>query len=162
MSITIRHAIKEDAKLLCELIYEFAEHVKHNCSVTEELFIQEMFCERPAAEALIAEENGDPVGFAIYFPTFSTFSGRKRLYLEDLFVRPDARGKGTGMALFEAVSRVAVERGCAVLEWSVLDWNTRAQEFYKRLGAEAQSQYIIYRLDEKAMGKLGEATKELM
>lgn len=154
MSVSIRPAANEDARHLHELIYEFAEYVRHECTVSEEQLAREMFGERPAAEALIAEENGAPIGFAIFFQTFSTFSGRKRLYLEDLFVRPDARGKGSGLALFQAVARVALQQGCTVLEWSVLDWNTSAQEFYKRLGAEPLSEYTTYRLDEEGMRKL--------
>ena len=105
-----------------------------------------LFGERPYAETLIAEEDGEPVGFALFFHTFSTFLGQPGLYLEDLFVVPERRGGGTGRALLQRLAKVAVDRGCGRLEWAVLNWNQDAIRFYERLGAKPNSEWTVYRL----------------
>lgn len=157
MSVSIRPAANEDARHLHELIYEFAEYVRHECTVSEEQLAREMFGERPAAEALIAEENGAPIGFAIFFQTFSTFSGRKRLYLEDLFVRPEFRGKGYGKKLLVHLAKRAVEAKASRVEWTVLDWNKPSIEFYELLGARRHDGWDSYRLTDDALAALAKS-----
>jgi len=105
-----------------------------------------LFGARPAAEVLFAELSGAPVGFALFFPTFSTFLGKQGLYLEDLFVEPEHRGHGVGLALMSALARITVERGWGRFEWTVLDWNTPSIEFYRSLGAEAHREWIVQRM----------------
>lgn len=154
LSITIRAATRKDAALLAELIHALADFVGDECVVTAEAIEQQLFGEKPAAEALIGELDGKPEGFALFFPTFSTFLGRPSLYLEDFFVNPDVRGNGLGLAMLQSLAELAKERGYCRLDWAVLDWNTRAAEFYKRLGAEVIEEYTIYRLTEEGLSKL--------
>jgi GNAT superfamily N-acetyltransferase len=117
----------------------------------EAVMAQKLFGPRPFAEVLIGEIDGTPQGFALFFHNFSTFEGRPGIYLEDLFVRPDARGSGLGKALLGKLAALAVERDCARLEWSVLDWNTPAIDFYKALGARAMDEWTVYRVDDDAL-----------
>ncbi|OYU02291.1 MAG: N-acetyltransferase [Sphingomonadaceae bacterium PASS1] len=112
---------------------------------------QKLFGPRPYAEVLIGEIDRTPQGFALFFHNFSTFEGRPGIYLEDLFVRPDARGSGLGKALLGKLAALAVERDCARLEWSVLDWNTPAIDFYKALGARPMDEWTVYRVDGDAL-----------
>ncbi|TME53454.1 MAG: GNAT family N-acetyltransferase [Chloroflexi bacterium] len=114
--------------------------------MTEEKLTAGLFGEHRYAETLIAENDGEPVGFALFFHNFSTFLAQPGIYLEDLFVVPEQRGRGVGRALLERLARVAVDRGCGRLEWAVLDWNRDAITFYERLGANANSDWTVYRL----------------
>jgi GNAT superfamily N-acetyltransferase len=113
-----------------------------------------LFGPRPYAEVLIGEIDGAPQGFALFFHNFSTFEGRPGIYLEDLFVRPDARGSGLGKALLAYLAKLAVDRGCARLEWSVLDWNEPSIGFYKSLGARAMDKWTVFRMDGDALKRL--------
>ena len=149
----IRPATIEDTPTICRLIRALAEYER----LTQEVVLDEarlrehLFGPRPFAEALLAEEEGAAVGFALFFHNYSTFLSRPGLYLEDLFVVPEHRGKGHGKALLSAVARLAVERGCGRLEWSVLDWNEPALRFYRALGARPVDGWTIYRLTGEAL-----------
>ena len=113
-----------------------------------------LFSDRPAAEVIIAEDNGKPLGFALFFHNYSTFLAQRGIYLEDLFVKPEARGKGVGFALLSALARIALERECARLEWAVLDWNQLAIDFYKRIGAKPLDDWTVFRMTGSALEKL--------
>ncbi|MEP6810917.1 MAG: GNAT family N-acetyltransferase, partial [Chthoniobacterales bacterium] len=113
-----------------------------------------LFGEKPAAEVLLARADGKPVGFAVYFFNFSTWLGRPGLYLEDLFVRPETRGKGYGRALLERLAQIAHERGCGRMEWAVLDWNEPAIQFYKKLGAQPMEEWTTFRLTREGIAAL--------
>lgn len=156
--LNIRIAEEKDAELIFHLISELAEYEKmSNEMVTDVDTLQEsLFGERQFAETIIAEYEGSPVGFALFFHNFSTFVGRPGIYLEDLFVKPDYRGKGIGAALFTTVAKLAEERNCGRMEWSVLDWNEPAINFYKKLGAVAMKEWSTYRLDEKTLESISE------
>ena len=143
---------------IAELIRGLAEYEKlaHEVVMTEELLSANLFGERAYAETVLAEEpGGRAVGFALFFHNFSTFLGRPGIYLEDLFVLPSERGKGIGRALLAHLARLAVERGCGRLEWSVLDWNRPAIGFYESLGARPNSEWTVYRLTGEALARLG-------
>jgi len=154
---TIEPARPEEVGLVLAFIREIAEYEKlASAVVTDEATLREsLFGERPAAEAVIGRHHGEPVGFAVYCHNFSTFLGRRGMYLEDLFVRPAERGKGFGLALFRHVARLAAARGCPRMEWSVLDWNTPAIRFYRALGAEAMDEWTVFRLTGEALRKAG-------
>ena len=143
----IRLAEPQDIPLVLGFVEELAEYEKMSDEVvaTEELFFEWMFT-RKIAECLICEYDGQPVGIALYFFNFSTFVGRGGLYLEDLYIRPEMRGKGLGKELFRALAQTAVERGCGRMEWSCLDWNTPSIAFYQSLGARAMDEWTVYRL----------------
>jgi GNAT superfamily N-acetyltransferase len=155
---TIRAAVAEDAALILSFVRELAEYEREPDAVklTEAELVRDGF---PAAggeryfECLIAEENGEPAGFALFFPVYSTWRGRA-LHLEDLIVRPQFRGRGIGKALLTKVAAVAVERDCALLFWHVLDWNTPAIEFYKSLGATALDDWTRMRLTDESLKAL--------
>jgi GNAT superfamily N-acetyltransferase len=144
-----RHEIPE----LLALIRELArfERLEHEVVATEDLLAESLFGASRSAEAMIAREGGAAVGFALWFHNFSTFVGRRGLYLEDLYVRPDYRGRGYGRAMLTHLARLAVERGCGRMEWAVLDWNVRAEDFYRSLGAEPKSEWRIFRLAGPAL-----------
>ncbi len=144
----IRPATPADVPVILDFIQQLAEYEKLRdaCHATEEALAITLFGSRPYAEALIAEDASGPVGFALYFHNYSTFLAKPGIYLEDLFVIPAARGAGHGKALLNALARLAVERGCGRLEWSVLDWNAQSIAFYKSLGAEPQEDWTIFRL----------------
>ena len=148
MTLRIRPGELEDVPLIAELIRGLAryEKLEHEVVMTEETLTAGLFGERRYAETLIAENDGEPVGFALFFHNFSTFLAQPGIYLEDLFVVPEQRGRGVGRALLERLARVAVDRGCGRLEWAVLDWNRDAITFYERLGANANSDWTVYRL----------------
>lgn len=154
--LQIRPAQATDVPLILAFIRELAEYEKlaHAVVATEEMLRENLFGAQPQAEVLIAEWNGAPAGFALYFHTFSTFLGRRGMYLEDLFVREELRGKGIGKALLVRLARIAVERGCGRFEWSVLDWNTPAQQFYESLGARAVREWYIFRVAGEALHAL--------
>jgi GNAT superfamily N-acetyltransferase len=152
----IRPATPADVPAIAALIRALAEYEKLSYEVVlaEGALHKHLFGPRPFAEVLLAEDAGKPVGFALFFPNYSTFLGRGGLYLEDLFVLEDYRGKGYGRALLTALARVAVERGCGRLEWAVLDWNEPAIGFYKTLGAKAMEEWTTYRLQGAELQKL--------
>jgi GNAT superfamily N-acetyltransferase len=157
-----RFASRADVPLLLELIRELAEfeHLLDQMVATEASLAEELFGARRVAEAIIADLRGEPVGFAVFFHNFSTFVGRAGLYLEDLYVRPHARGRGVGRSLISFVAKIAVERKCGRFEWAVLDWNTRAIDFYRSLGAVAMPDWTVQRVTGAALERLGSQTFE--
>lgn len=157
--ISIRPAVEADAPLIYALIVELAEYERSPQDVhsTPEMIREALFGPRPAAEALIGEIDGAAQGLALFFHHFSTWSGKRGVYLEDLFVRPAARGSGLGTALLRELARLTVSRGCPRLEWQVLDWNEPAIGFYKALGAVAMDKWTVYRLSGEALGRLAGA-----
>ncbi|MFD3870941.1 GNAT family N-acetyltransferase [Streptomyces sp. NPDC058623] len=154
----IRDAEIADVPVIHAMIRELAayEKVPHEARASEEQLREALFGARPAAFAHIAEaEDGEPVGFAVWFLSFSTWRGVHGIYLEDLYVRPSARGGGHGKALLAELARTCVERGYARLEWSVLKWNAPTIAFYESLGARPQDEWSVYRLTEDALTALG-------
>jgi GNAT superfamily N-acetyltransferase len=153
----IRHGEKADVPVIAHLIRELArfEELEHEVVMSEELLATNLFGPHPYAETLIAEDEGKPVGFALFFHTFSTFLGKPGLYLEDLFVVPEQRGRGVGRALLSRLAGIALERDCGRLEWAVLKWNVEAIKFYERLGASPNSEWTVYRLAGEALAALG-------
>lgn len=156
MTLSTRPATAADISLIGQFIRDLAEYEKlaHSVRFDEAVLAQKLFGPRPYAEVLIGEIDGVAQGFALFFHNFSTFEGRPGIYLEDLFVRPDARGSGLGKALLSRLAALAVERDCARLEWSVLDWNTPAIDFYKSLGAVPMDEWTVYRVDGAALQTL--------
>jgi GNAT superfamily N-acetyltransferase len=154
----IRFAVPADLDVIIELIRALAEYEREPEAVRleREVLAQHLFGSRPYAEVLIAEDEGGVQGFALFFHNFSTWEGRPGIWLEDLFVRPEARGRGFGRALLGRLAALAVERGCTRLEWSVLDWNERAIGFYRALGAVAMDEWTTYRLTGEALARLGQ------
>ena len=154
--LNIRAAQKSDCANIVQLISELAEYEKlaREAKATPEQIENALFSENPNAFCEIAEWDGQLAGLALYFYNFSTFIGRDGLYLEDLFVRPSIRGKGIGKALLLKLVQIAKEQNCGRMEWSVLDWNTPAIEFYKSLGAKPMDEWTVFRLDEKALAEL--------
>lgn len=154
--VTLRFATREDVGLILALIRELAEYEREPDAVIadEATLAGQLFGERPGAEVVIAQVEGQPAGFALFFHNFSTWLGRRGLYLEDLFVRPPYRGLGVGKRLMAYLARLAVERGCGRFEWSVLDWNAPAIEFYRRLGAVAMDGWTVHRLTGDALRTL--------
>ncbi len=152
----IRQATPADVSTLFDLIRGLAEYERllAHLSATEDGLREHLFGEQPAAEAALAEEGAAAVGFAVYFRNFSTFLGKPGLYLEDLFVQPAYRGRGYGKALMVYVARLAQARGCGRLEWSVLDWNAPARDFYRALGARPLEDWIGQRLTAEAIARL--------
>lgn len=155
--IGIRPATFDDLPLIFQLIRELADYEKlsHEVTVTEEQLRSTLFGARPVAEVVIARADDVPVGFAVFFANYSTFLGRPGLYLEDLFVRPQARRQGIGRALLEYLARLTIDRGWGRLEWRVLDWNAPSIAFYKRLGAEPLSDWTIFRVTGRSLHELG-------
>lgn len=144
----IRVAGREDVPIILSLIRELAEYERAPSEVvaTPRGLEDALFGVRPAAEVLLGEEAGEPVCFALFFHNFSTWMGRRGLYLEDLFVRPAVRGKGYGRALLVRLAQIAQERNCGRMEWAVLDWNEPAIQFYRKLGAGPNEEWTIFRL----------------
>lgn len=155
-SITIRPAARSETSLVLGFIRELAryERLEHEVSASEAELSAALFGDRRYAEVIFAESGGMPVGFALFFHNFSTFKGRPGIYLEDLFVRPEARGRGIGKALLAHLARLAVERRCARLEWAVLDWNEPSIRFYRNLGAVSMDEWRIFRLTGPALEQL--------
>ncbi|MBQ2940752.1 MAG: GNAT family N-acetyltransferase [Clostridia bacterium] len=153
----IRYADKKDAGLILEFIKELAEYEKMSSEVvaTEELLTEWIF-EKKKAEVIFALEDGKEVGFALFFHNFSTFLGRAGIYLEDLFVKPDYRGKGYGKGLLKKLAEIAKERGCGRLEWSCLDWNKPSIDFYLSLGAKPMDEWTVYRIAGKTLDEFSE------
>ena len=150
--IVIRRATRDDVPVILEFIGELAEyeHMSDQVVATPEL-LEEWIFERGRAEGLLAELAGKIVGFALFFHNFSTFLGRAGIYLEDLFVRPEARGQGTGKALLRELARIALERGCGRLEWACLDWNAPSIAFYRAQGAVPMEEWTTWRLTGESL-----------
>lgn len=159
MSIAIRAATPADMPLIADFIRQLAayEKLSHEVRFDQDALAGHLFGDRPHAEVLIGEISDQPRGFALFFHNFSTFEGRPGLYLEDLFVQPEARGAGLGRALLARLAALAIERGCARLEWSVLDWNAPAIAFYRALGARTMDDWMINRVDGAALAVLAGA-----
>ena len=157
MTVLIRQGERADVPVIAELIRGLArfEKLEHEVTMTEEMLAANLFGPHHYAETLIAEDEGVAVGFALFFHNFSTFLARPGIYLEDLFVIPEQRGRGVGRELLRELARLAVERECGRLEWAVLDWNRDAIAFYERLGARPNSDWTIYRLTGEALSSLG-------
>ena len=155
-SIQIRGAAPADVALILQFIRELAEYEKlaHQVVATDADIRASLFGARPAAECLIAEFQGKPAGFALFFHNFSTFLGKPGLYLEDLYVKPELRGKGVGKRLLAQLARLALSRGCGRFEWAVLDWNEPAIRFYRSLGARMLDDWRVNRLTGEALEKL--------
>jgi GNAT superfamily N-acetyltransferase len=158
--ITIRPATREDVPRVLEFIRDLAryERLEHEVTASEEELREALFGERRHAEVVFACSGGEPVGFALFFHNFSTFKGRPGIYLEDLFVRPEARGRGIGKLLLAHLARTAMERGCARLEWAVLDWNAPSIAFYRSVGAVPMDEWTIFRLTDDALASLAGST----
>lgn len=154
--IKIAPATPHDVPLILTFIRELAEYEKlaHHVVASHEDIQVALFGERPSVEAVIATVDDEPVGYALFFPTFSTFLGKPGLYLEDLYVRPAARGAGVGRRLLEHLARIAVDRGWGRFEWSVLDWNEPSIAFYKKMGAKAMDEWTIFRLTGESLHRL--------
>lgn len=155
----IRRACVEDVPVILHLIRDLAtyERAPDEVTATEEQLVDVLFGERPAAEVLLAFEGKLPVGFAVFFYNFSTWLGRPGLYLEDLFVKLEKRGKGYGRALLVALAKIARDRGCGRMEWAVLDWNEPAIKFYRALGAKPMDEWTVFRLTPEEIAKLAYA-----
>jgi GNAT superfamily N-acetyltransferase len=149
-------ATPAEAPVIIEMIRGLAEYEKlsHLVTATEEQIRETLFGTHPAAEVLLAEWNGEWAGFALFFPTYSTFLAQPGIYLEDLFVKPHARGNGLGLGLITELARIAVARGCGRVEWAVLDWNEPSIRFYNRLGAVPLDEWTAYRLTGEALQNL--------
>lgn len=149
----IRFATPDDVGTVLRFVRELAEYERELDKVvaTEPMLHEALFSSPPAAEALIAAVDGEPVGLALFFHNFSTWTGWRGLYLEDLYVTPEARGSGVGKALLKRLAQIAVERGCQRFEWAVLDWNTPAQDFYKAMGASMMDDWRICRMSGDAL-----------
>jgi GNAT superfamily N-acetyltransferase len=156
MTLSIRSATRADLRLIAQFIRDLAEYEKlaHEVRFDEAVLGERLFGPRPYAEVLIGEIDDEPQGFALFFHNFSTFEGRPGIYLEDLFVRPEARGSGLGKALLQRLAALAVERDCARLEWAVLDWNEPSIGFYKALGARPMDEWTVFRVDGAALEAL--------
>ncbi len=157
MSVTIRPAVEADATSIHQFICDLAEYEKALSSVkcSPESLAKSLFDKDSVAFAMIIEFDDQPVGYVIYFYNYSTWEAAKGLYLEDLYVDPDFRGKGAGMLAMRTLAALALEQGCKRFEWSVLDWNTPSIEFYEAIGARAQSEWIGYRLEGDPLSELG-------
>ena len=156
MTIAIRPAAPADVALILCFVRELAEYEREPEAVTatEAMLESALFGAKPLAEAVIAEAEGEPVGFALFFHNFSTWTGLPSLYLEDLYVREAARGRGAGRALLSHLAGIALDRGCARFDWSVLDWNTPSIEFYRAMGAEAMDDWTVQRVSGEALARL--------
>ena len=155
-SFEIKTATVQDVPLILSFIKELAEYEKllHEVVATEDILKETLFCKKAHAEVIIGYLDHQPVSFALYFHNFSTFLGRPGIYLEDLFVRPAARGKGIGQKMLAYLAYLAKERNCGRLEWWVLDWNETAIGFYKRIGAKAMDEWTVYRVTDEALDNL--------
>lgn len=155
-TLAIRFATPADVSTILHFIRSLAryEKLEHEVVADEAGLRATLFAPRPAAEVLLAELAGSPVGFALFFPNYSTFLGKPGLYLEDLFVEPAARGQGVGLALMSALARITIERGYGRFDWAVLDWNTPSLEFYRALGAVPQSEWTVQRLTGAPLERL--------
>ncbi len=157
MNLTFRNAERKDTLLILQFIKELAVYEKmQNEVVADEATLETWIFDKQKAEVIFAVEDGKEVGFALFFHNFSTFLGRAGIYLEDLYVKPECRGKGYGKALLNKLASIAVERGCGRLEWWCLDWNKPSIDFYLSLGAEAMSDWTVYRIAGDTLAQLAE------
>src|SRR6266571_819915 len=158
--IQITEATERDAPVILDLIRQLAEYERlaDKVTATEDQLRKTLFGARPSAEVLLAAVDGETVGFAVFFSNYSTFLAKPGLYLEDLFVKPHARGQGIGTALLARLAQLAVERDCGRVEWSVLDWNEPSIRFYESLGAVAMKEWTVYRLTGAAIGNLAKSS----
>jgi GNAT superfamily N-acetyltransferase len=156
MALKIRFATESDIPLILQFIKDLAEYERlaHEVVATEERLRTTLFGQPRVAEVLLGFDDDKPAGFALFFHNFSTFLGSPGIYLEDLFVRPDYRGRGYGKALLSRLAEIARERNCGRIEWAVLNWNTPAIEFYKSLGAKPQTEWTVYRVTGKTLEEL--------
>ena len=151
----IRFADEQDAALILDFIKSLAEYEKmSDIVVADEVLLREWIFEKKKAEVIFALEDGKEVGFALFFHNFSTFLGRAGIYLEDLYVKPECRGRGHGKALIKKLASIATERGCGRLEWSCLDWNTPSINFYLSLGAKPMNEWTVYRFEGESLKTL--------
>jgi GNAT superfamily N-acetyltransferase len=159
--MTLRAATVDDVPQILAFIRALAEYERllHEVVATEDGLRRALFGPRPYAEVVLAEDGGAPIGFALFFHTFSTFVGLPGIYLEDLFVVPEARGRGVGRALLTHLYRLALERGCGRVDWAVLDWNAPAIRFYESLGAQPNSDWTVYRLAGEPLAGLAASPK---
>jgi GNAT superfamily N-acetyltransferase len=159
----VRSATAEDVPLILDLIRELAEYeeLSHEVVATEDSLLEGLFGDRPIAEVLVAEQGEEAAGFALFFHNFSTFLGKPGIYLEDLYVRPRFRRTGIGKAMLAYLARLAKERGCGRLEWSVLDWNEPSIRFYESLGAVAMDDWTVHRVSGRALEGLSNAGQDV-
>ena len=156
-NVTFRAAERKDTALILRFIRELADYEKMlDEVVADEATLEAWIFDRQKAEVIFAMVDGEEVGFALFFHNFSTFLGRAGIYLEDLYVRPEYRGRGCGRAILKKLAQIAVERGCGRLEWWCLDWNRPSIDFYLSLGAEAMSDWTVYRIAGDMLAKLAE------
>ena len=157
MNLTFRNAERKDTLLILQFIKELADYEKMlNEVVADEATLETWIFDKQKAEVIFALHDGKEVGFALFFHNFSTFLGRAGIYLEDLYVKPECRGKGYGKAILKKLASIAVERGCGRLEWWCLDWNKPSIDFYLSLGAEAMSDWTVYRIAGDTLTQLAE------
>ena len=156
MNLTFRNAERKDTLLILQFIKELADYEMQNEVVADEATLETWIFDKQKAEVIFALQDGKEVGFALFFHNFSTFLGRAGIYLEDLYVKPECRGKGYGKALLKKLASIAVERGCGRLEWWGLDWNKPSIDFYLSLGAEAMSDWTVYRIAGDTLAQLAE------
>ncbi|MCW6534956.1 GNAT family N-acetyltransferase [Sphingomonas lycopersici] len=156
MTVSIRPSTPQDCGTILRFVRELADYEREPDAVeaNEAMLADALFATPPAAEALIAERDGVAVGFALFFHNFSTWTGKRGIYLEDLYVTPAARGSGAGKALLAHLAGIALDRGCARFEWSVLDWNTPAIDFYRSVGAAAMDEWTVQRVTGDALVRL--------
>jgi GNAT superfamily N-acetyltransferase len=161
-NVTIRPAREDEVPLVLQFVRELAEyeHLLHEAVATEERIRRDLFGPRPYAEVIFACLDDVPVGFALFFHNYSTFLGKPGIYLEDLFVRPNVRGKGLGKALLMWLAAEAVKRDCGRLEWAVLDWNEPSIQFYKSLGAKAMDEWSVFRLTGDSLSELAKRSPQ--
>ncbi|CAM3336624.1 hypothetical protein SB6411_01900 [Klebsiella spallanzanii] len=159
MSMTIRQATPADAKAIYDMIYELAVYEKapEQVVTTVDEIKSSLFANDSKTEALICEIDNQVAGYAVFFTSYSTWLGRNGIYMEDLYISPDFRGNGAGKALLRTIAQLAVKRGCGRLEWSVLDWNQPAIDFYLSIGALPQSEWVRYRMDGEALAAFAES-----
>jgi len=158
-TLNIRWAKRDDVPVILQLIRDLAtyERAPNEVTATEEELLKVLFGDRPAAEVRLAFEGETPIGFAVFFHNFSTWLGRPGLYLEDLFVKPEHRGKGYGRALLVDLAGISRDRGCGRMEWAVLDWNEPAIQFYRKIGAKPNEEWTIYRLTSDGISALADS-----
>ena len=157
LDVRIVSATERDTPVILSLIKGLAEYERlaHEVEATEDGIHESLFGDWPAAEVVLAYVGSEVAGFALFFHNFSTFLARPGIYLEDIYVQPAARGKGVGKAMLKDIARIAVERNCGRMEWSVLDWNEPSIQFYKSMGAEPMSEWTVYRVTGMALQRLG-------